>query len=403
MKMKEVIEKTGLTDRAIRLYISNGLVNPACERTYTGRNHLDFSDIDVEQLQKIAVLRKADFSLGQIGILMRGDPDARQMLASFMEEKRLQVEKDCKVLAALEALPADADISVDVICEKIEEGLRERSVPEEDQKPSRKELTEIWGMRITAGLIGSIFFIFLCWLAVETCREFPFLRFYDEPWHYLGAAYLLLPVVLMLIILVMYRKPGNNPRRRIISFILLILTSISIMNPYGLFFLWGCPPVYSETEDPGDYMQLGICEQAEASWFCSLFPAAIPRSAISWDSNWHLPNKFPETTKYHYKHEHGIDPYYDIYAEWILPEKEYAAEKQRIQTGFGEYLTEQIQWGDWVCLNFEADSVEDAAELDSYDYLIFAYNDKTSTVRYIVSRSVDWGDMIDPYFLSLDW
>ena len=66
MKMKEVLERTGLTDRAVRLYIANELVAPECSRGYTGRNSFDFSEEDVEALQKIALLRKADFSLEQI-------------------------------------------------------------------------------------------------------------------------------------------------------------------------------------------------------------------------------------------------------------------------------------------------------------------------------------------------
>ena len=37
MKMKEVLERTGLTDRAVRLYIANGLIAPVCNRGYTGQ------------------------------------------------------------------------------------------------------------------------------------------------------------------------------------------------------------------------------------------------------------------------------------------------------------------------------------------------------------------------------
>ena len=43
MKMKEVCEKTGLTDRAVRLYIENGLVSPKYNENYMGRRNIDFS------------------------------------------------------------------------------------------------------------------------------------------------------------------------------------------------------------------------------------------------------------------------------------------------------------------------------------------------------------------------
>ncbi len=47
MKMKEVIERTDLTDRAIRLYIENGLVSPSCSESYAGRKNIEFSAEDV--------------------------------------------------------------------------------------------------------------------------------------------------------------------------------------------------------------------------------------------------------------------------------------------------------------------------------------------------------------------
>ena len=42
MKIKEVIEKTGLTDRAVRLYIDEGLTSPSIEESYNGRKSIDF-------------------------------------------------------------------------------------------------------------------------------------------------------------------------------------------------------------------------------------------------------------------------------------------------------------------------------------------------------------------------
>ncbi|MBQ4105393.1 MAG: MerR family transcriptional regulator, partial [Clostridia bacterium] len=79
MKIKEVIAKTGLTDRAIRLYIENGLVTPNNEKSYTGRNNYNFTQSDVEVFEQIALLRKADFSLEQIKILKLGGESAKEV------------------------------------------------------------------------------------------------------------------------------------------------------------------------------------------------------------------------------------------------------------------------------------------------------------------------------------
>ena len=48
MKMKDVISQTDLTDRAVRLYIENGLVTPDLGETNAGRRSLDFSEGDIE-------------------------------------------------------------------------------------------------------------------------------------------------------------------------------------------------------------------------------------------------------------------------------------------------------------------------------------------------------------------
>ncbi len=69
MRMKDVLARTGLTDRAVRLYIENGLLSPRQESNYAGRKSIDFSEEDVETLEVIATLRKSGFSL-------RYSPDA---------------------------------------------------------------------------------------------------------------------------------------------------------------------------------------------------------------------------------------------------------------------------------------------------------------------------------------
>lgn len=65
MKMKEICEATGLTERAVRFYVQEQLVMPHTQRR-GGRTWLDFSETDVERLRAIAVLRKAGFTIEEI-------------------------------------------------------------------------------------------------------------------------------------------------------------------------------------------------------------------------------------------------------------------------------------------------------------------------------------------------
>lgn len=57
MKIKAVCEHTGLSDRAVRLYIDSGLLSPDKTENYAGRRSFDFSQEDLSQLNRIAALR----------------------------------------------------------------------------------------------------------------------------------------------------------------------------------------------------------------------------------------------------------------------------------------------------------------------------------------------------------
>ena len=70
MKIKEVIQRTDLTDRAIRLYIENGLVTPDCDESYSGRKNLDFSEDDIEKLKNIALRRSIMWTAAVIYYLL---------------------------------------------------------------------------------------------------------------------------------------------------------------------------------------------------------------------------------------------------------------------------------------------------------------------------------------------
>ena len=61
MKIKQVIAETGLTDRAIRLYIENDLVKPECDENYNGRKSIDFSETDVANFKILPYFVKQIF------------------------------------------------------------------------------------------------------------------------------------------------------------------------------------------------------------------------------------------------------------------------------------------------------------------------------------------------------
>ena len=123
MKIKEVIAATGLTDRAIRLYIENGLVTPENQKSYTGRNNYNFTQEDVDCLEQIAMLRKADFSLEQIRTLKQGGEAAREVLLEYLSSKQESVALGQRITEALKGFPEQESVTMKSICAKIKESI----------------------------------------------------------------------------------------------------------------------------------------------------------------------------------------------------------------------------------------------------------------------------------------
>ena len=104
MKMKEICERTGLTERAVRLYCDRGLITPE-SYTQNDREYLIFGERDERALRCIAILRAADFSLEEIQT-MQNEPfliekTVREHTARLMKESAEKMEL-CGRLQALD-------------------------------------------------------------------------------------------------------------------------------------------------------------------------------------------------------------------------------------------------------------------------------------------------------------
>lgn len=409
MKIKEVIAKTGLTDRAIRLYIEHGLVTPENQKSYTGRNNYNFTQTDIDCFEQIALLRKADFSLEQIKMLKMGGEPAREVLLEYLTVKQESVVTGQKIVEALKDFSIQETVTMESICAKIKESMENIPLPEADKKATKGELLEKWLMRIPAIIFLAVWGLLGIGVLIIYREDFPFPHFYGNLVNYIGTAYVLIPIVLAITVLWLYRKhlfhSNKRKKRRWIAGIALAIALLVCMQPVGLAGLALIPPVYSETDNPKNYLTMGNYVKMYGDDIHKLFPANIPRSAIAEGSNWYPPDKFLDTTKYYYYFQEVADPSFDIYAEWVLPNDEFAEELNRIQNYYPEGAKQQAQWGDWTCLSFTDDTLDfrRAESLIDYYYLIFAYNEKTGAVRYIASYSMDCGRDEDPYFLVLQW
>lgn len=107
MKIKAVCEHTGLSDRAVRLYIDSGLLSPDKTENYAGRRSFDFSQEDLSRLNRIAALRAAGFSIAQIKDVQSEPQSIPQIVAEVTEKQKKELQLIEKSLTTLTALRED--------------------------------------------------------------------------------------------------------------------------------------------------------------------------------------------------------------------------------------------------------------------------------------------------------
>ena len=106
----------------------------------------------------------------------------------------------------------------------------------------------------------------------------------------------------------------------------------------------------------------------------------------------------------------GFDYTYDIYAQWPLDEETFHIEVLRAKQVFEKavenqtynYRYAQMERGSFTCLILYSGDEPFQKATNNYDYIIFAYNEKTKVVRYIYCDSLENG-ADQPYYLILDW
>ncbi|MBO5273130.1 MAG: MerR family transcriptional regulator [Clostridia bacterium] len=147
MRMKEVCERTGLTDRAVRLYIDSGLLTPERVRMYSGRSSIHFSEEDVAVLDSVAVLRKAGFSIADIKRMMDIPCDIPAVIAAHRRALEADIADKKAILATLSGV-STAAASYTEVAEILRASAPPTTIPKEDHSMSIKEITRIIKGRI---------------------------------------------------------------------------------------------------------------------------------------------------------------------------------------------------------------------------------------------------------------
>lgn len=385
MKIKTVCELTGLSDRTIRYYIEEKLISPSHTENYLGRKKYSFSEHDIDALKDIAVLRKYDITVEEIRKIINDPKASRVVIDNAKIRAQDTVNAGQSKLYTLSNIDTNRLYTVSELANKLSEfsydlEFRNKTIPQHKSKYFLSCLKNISILLIAhLPIILSLIILMI---------DINYYRYPNFSYNVIGLTFLSLLPSLLLLVLPKAKLKWKLCSRRIL--IILCIISIPISSIFSLGIVQG-----SETYDIRHYLDFDAdCTIGRGSLFRELFP--------TW------PHYSGST--YLYRNLPAVDYTYDVYAEWSLSNEEYAAETKRASdimrdeaiknTGYLNYS--KIEKGDFMCLILYDGNEPFTEATANYYYLIFAYNDKTNTVRYICCDSLENG-VDQPYYLNLKW
>ncbi len=136
LRMKDACARTGLTERAVRLYIDKGLLHPLQEEQ-NDRVLTFFSEEDIARLEDIAVLRKAGFSIDSIVTMTKYPQTIGDIVNEQLEKTAKAAEESQAVAELLESAAKENCRTVHELCTALNrESMRSIPVPHIDSEPN---------------------------------------------------------------------------------------------------------------------------------------------------------------------------------------------------------------------------------------------------------------------------
>lgn len=409
MKIGAVCEQTGLTDRTVRFYTEEGLLSPSYTKNYLGRKTFDFSDADVVMLKHIAVLRKYGFSIPEIKSILEDPSQSVAIIASLREKKQQTIQSEQELLDTLLTLEAGKAYTVPELAEALNTPkLEETELPDEEEDCCLTVFCKIlfWVMCVPALFFGLVLTLTLC---VGSSGRLLHLKHAESfaIWAWCVAGVYLIPLSAagIMITLECVRRKMDSTVRQFITIVVVICYALFGNIGFVISVFGSCMSgVYSETEDPADYLIVGTMEKDELGEdLYRMFPAQIPEYALGEEGS-----PSPYTTHYYNYAVDSWDLRFELYAQWELTDEDFAAERSRIQDEFSQEIAAQGYMGEWEYWSIHMDPGPCISDERHYErgysghlFLFFACNEETGMVRYVASYASE--GFYVPGFCSLDW
>ena len=395
MKIKAVCEATGLSDRAIRYYIDEELVYPAYTENYLGRRSYDFSDADVNTLNSISMLRKYGFSVAEIRTMIRNPSSIPQTVQGLITRKKEAAATEAELIARLERAEREPCPDVSALADAL--SVTDIAAPDANVKPHIAKRV----FRIVRRILMTIYACLPIAAALFGLNEsFHFVRYpVIDPLAIVITVLLLIPSVLLLI-LPSVKKGGRW--KKIVRIVLSVLVFLSIL-PACVAAITVVS--HSETHDVYDYREF---DRGIPVDYCN-----IAYTFFTPDTHFFQYDKAAHDSilvgSYLYRNLTAWNYTYDIYAEWPTTAEKLEREKSRISELFKIKEEEYNYWnrcdmqhGSYQCMILYNGTEPFRPAEDNYKYYIFAYDEDSLRVRYILCDSQEHGED-QPYYLELDW
>lgn len=391
MKIKEVCSATGLTDKAIRFYISKGLISPDFTENYSGRKSYDFSEEDVKTFSDISTLRKAGFTVEEIRQIIHYPNHTSKIINDLIERKKYEINTSSTVLNRLKTIPLEAQLDLSSLAQTLQ--AQTEKIPEPDNRLSQKlsEKTDWLKENIFRLIIAASTIVFFIIHIIQLHFNYRYLHIDSDKYIFTIIFYVLFfaPLAISIFRMVIHKNDYHFKYTLLEIFAKSSLTFLLIAFYYlPLMILQLFFPYYSYTENPKNYLEFDSqCTIYKNRELFDVFPLWQPTERTN--------------EKYCYRYIQGFDYSYDVYAEWQLSSKEFEQAINHAQNDCGEY--EIITRGSYTCYCFEdIPNVDFDENCPRFDILMFAYNPSTKTVRYICSSSIDY-PYATPIIYELEW
>ncbi len=397
MKIKDVCDITGLSDRTIRYYIEQGLINPSFTKNYLGRKKYDFSQADIDNLKDIATLRKYDFSIADINAIKQNPNESVRIIREVKTQKQKNIDNENEILNTLNKLYLYTPYQLHELAAALEESSHNTELPKEDMREKIKSyilsVPKIL-LSIFAGVPPLIFLFFSL-----TRFQYPVFTL----WSIVAIFLTVLPIILVVKNLF---SDENHYGLLVFCILYIPISAIFSITPFNS----------SRTTNINNYCifepdsllnQVGFTRE--------LFPAYANTFDMVKDENGEYIEKKVDA-KYYYSYKQCLDYTYDVYAQWPLEKNDFYGEVSRVKNLYKEYNQKYfndfdstnyatVKRGNYMCLikyNFDDDDKLFEKVTDNYELDMFAYDEEHLTVRYIHCSSLQNGAE-QPYYLQLEW